>query len=159
MLRRSFAIALLVAGARDVSAQRASLESVRWLAGCWELSAGNRRVVERWDAPSRGQMSGSSRTLIGGTLRESERLRLFVAADTLVYASHPSSQAPAQFRARTITDHELVFENLAHDFPQRIVYRRAGADSLIARIEGDRDGRRGPVSFPYRRVECAADAP
>ena len=159
MLRRSFAIVLLAACTRNGGAQGVSLDRVRWLGGCWELSSGNRRVVERWDAPSRGQMTGSSRTLIGGALRESERLRLFVAADTLVYASHPSNQAPAEFRARTVTDNEVVFENLAHDFPQRIVYRRAGADSLIARIEGDRDGRRGPVSFPYRRVECTADTP
>ena len=40
--------------------------------------------------------------------------------------------------------------------PQRIVYRRVGADSLIARIEGDRAGRRQPVTFPYRKVSCAA---
>ena len=28
-----------------------------------------------------------------------------------------------------------VFENLAHDFPQRVIYRRCGED-LCARIEG-----------------------
>ncbi|MDP2958801.1 MAG: hypothetical protein Q8N53_20420 [Longimicrobiales bacterium] len=48
----------------------------------------------------------------------------------------------------------LVFENLQHDFPQRILYRPLGLDSLVARIEGPRrDGPRG-FDFPMRRVSC-----
>jgi hypothetical protein len=38
-----------------------------------------------------------------------------------------------------------VFENLQHDFPQRIVYRRA-ADTLIARIEADTPRARGRMA-------------
>ena len=33
----------------------------------------------------------------------------------------------------------VIFENLEHDFPQRIIYRREG-DRLIARIEGEVNG-------------------
>lgn len=49
----------------------------------------------------------------------------------------------------------VTFENLAHDFPQRVIYRRAGADSLIARVEGTRAGQPRGFDFPYRRVACA----
>jgi hypothetical protein len=48
---------------------------------------------------------------------------------------------------------EVVFENGAHDFPQRIRYRRGG-DMLFARIEGTRDGKVRGVDYPYARVAC-----
>lgn len=139
-------------------AQRATLDQVQWLAGCWELNAPNRRVIERWSVAG-GVMTGSSRTWIGGAPRESERLRLFTRGDTLVYEAFPTGQQLAEFKTTSVAEREVVFANPAHDFPQRIVYTRAGADSVIARIEGDRAGRRTPVSFPFRRVECTPDTP
>lgn len=152
-------LGLVCLPARTTPAQVRALDQVQWLVGCWELSAGNRRVVERWAAPVAGVMSGSSRTLIGGEPRESEQLRLFVRADTLVYEAIPAGQRLTEFAARTLSARELVFENPAHDFPQRIVYTRVGADSVIARIEGDRAGRRAPVSFPFRKIACTPDTP
>src|SRR5262245_44191919 len=104
-------------------------------------------------------MTGASRTTVNGVPRESERLRMFVANDTLVYEALPSGQTLTHFKAKSVAERELVFENLAHDFPQRIIYRRSGADSVIARIEGDRAGQRQPVSYPFKRAECGADTP
>lgn len=46
----------------------------------------------------------------------------------------------------------VTFENPAHDFPRRIIHRRVGADSLVARVEGVRSGRAHGVDFAYRRV-------
>jgi hypothetical protein len=42
-----------------------------------------------------------------------------------------------------------VFENLAHDFPQRIIYSRAG-DQLTARIEGPMNGKPAAMEWRYR---------
>jgi hypothetical protein len=141
-----------------VTLSRASsaMDSVRWLLGCWDLSSGNRNVLEQWVLTRDGEMTGTSRMTVGGVERESERLRLYAAGDTLVYAAHPSGQPPAEFRAPSSTRNQVIFENLAHDFPQRIIYKRSGADSLIASIEGDRGGQRRVVTYPYRRVECPA---
>ena len=36
---------------------------------------------------------------------------------------------------------KAVFENPAHDFPQRILYWLDGAGALHARIEGPQDGK------------------
>ena len=57
-------------------------------------------------------------------------------------------------RPRAVSDSAVIFENPAHDFPQRIIYRRRGADSLLARVEGMRGGRLRGLDFPYRRVPC-----
>lgn len=104
-------------------------------------------------------MAGSGRTSINGVPRESEKLRIFFSGDTIVYEAIPSGQMLTLFRAATFTDREIVFANPEHDFPQRIVYTRVGKDSLIARIEGDRAGRRQPVSYPFKKVECTPDTP
>jgi Tol biopolymer transport system component len=132
----------------------ASLQSMHWLQGCWEMKRGAATTVERWQTASTGEMTGESRTVVNGQERESEGLRLFSRGDTLVYESTPSRQQKTEFRAISWSGNEIVFANPAHDFPQRIVYRRVGADSVVARIEGDRDNRRNPVSFPYARISC-----
>jgi hypothetical protein len=47
---------------------------------------------------------------------------------------------------------EATFENLAHDFPQRIIYRKCG-DDLCARIEGMMDGRLEAMAWRYSRAK------
>jgi hypothetical protein len=83
--------------------------------------------------------------------RQFEHLRLTAEDANLVYTAIPSGQKEASFKSTAATDTLLVFENLEHDFPKRILYRRRGADSIVARIEG---GNRG-IDFPMRRVSCA----
>ncbi|MEX2151950.1 MAG: DUF6265 family protein [Gemmatimonadaceae bacterium] len=141
--------------ASPATGQGGGIAAVRWLASCWEMSAPNRRVVERWYEPSSGEMRGNSRTIAGAREIEGERLRIYEKGDTLVYDAHPSGQARTEFRGRPTVAGEIAFENPQHDFPQRISYRKVGSDSLLARIEGDRAGRRAPVNYAYRRVGCS----
>jgi len=138
-----------------LTAQTNSLDAVSWLAGCWERAAGDRRTVERWQPPRQGEMRGGSRTFSGAAETGGERLRIYASDGVLVYAAHPSTQAFTEFRSTSVMPSEIAFENLAHDFPQRVIYRKQGTDSLIARIEGDRAGRRQPVTFAFRSVDCA----
>jgi Domain of unknown function (DUF6265) len=132
----------------------AEVGRLTWLAGCWEQRAGTRLVEEQWMAPRAGTMLGMSRTVRGDTLVEFEQTRIVQRGERAVYVAAPSGQARAEFEARELTDTSAVFENLAHDFPQRIVYRRRGADSLVARVEATRGGRVRGVDFPYQRVSC-----
>lgn len=140
----------------QVRAQEHSLGAVAWFQGCWERSGqGGRRTVERWQAPASGEMKGASRSFAGVTETAGERLRIVVEAGRLTYHAHPSTQAAQSFTATTVSVNAITFENLAHDFPQRIVYERRGTDSLVARIEGDRAGRRPPITFAFRSIDCA----
>jgi hypothetical protein len=155
---RSVAVVALLLTSSVLNAQGRGIEQFAWLAGCWEIDSGTRRVVERWSAPENGQMTGSSRTTMNGAPRASERLRLFFNGDTAVYEALPSGQALTQFKAATFTDREVVFANPAHDFPQRIVYTRVGQDSLVARIEGELGGRPRSIRYPFKKAACAPDA-
>lgn len=146
-------------GAQAAESRANPLDHAAWLAGCWEARTANRVIVEMWMPPLGGMMLGGSRTVVGGSTREFEHLRLRARGDTLVYTAAPSGQTETDFRSTLVSADSLVFENRAHDFPQRISYRRIGADSLTARVEapGPDNTMRG-FSIPMRRVECTARA-
>lgn len=152
---RIFAACLVAVVTRDVAAQGGDVNKAAWLAGCWELRAANRVTTEMWMAPAGGSMFGVSRTTVGGAVREFEFLRLFARGDSLVYHAIPSGQTPTDFAGSAPNDSTLDFANPAHDFPKRVMYRRVGADSLVASIEGPgRDGATRRINFPMRRVSC-----
>jgi hypothetical protein len=154
------AVAVLVAGAWTARPDRGTrgIQAAGWLQGCWELKAPNRTTEEHWIRPAGGTMLGLSRTVVRAGERDStteyEFLRLFARDGKLVYAAHPSGQSATEFTESEQGDGSIVFANPAHDFPQRIIYRRRGADSLHARIEGTMGGQSRGMDFRYRRVAC-----
>ena len=129
----------------------ADMAPVAWLAGCWELRSGARVTQEQWMAPAGGMMLGMSRTVVRDTVREYEHLRLELREGKLTYVALPSGQKEAAFTQEEAGDSGASFVNPEHDFPQRISYRRVGADSLIARIEGTRGGQPRGIDFPMKR--------
>jgi hypothetical protein len=148
-----FASALACLTANETRAQ-APIDRAAWLAGCWQRQTTNRVVDEQWMAPAGGVMLGMGRTVIDGALREFEYVRISDVNGALVYHAEPSGQKPADFKSKSVTDQELVFEDLTHDFPQRVRYRRVTADSMVARIEGSMNGKDRAVDFPFVRVKC-----
>ena len=129
------------------------IAAVGWLQGGWQTTAGDRVVEEQWTSPRAGIMLSMGRTVRGNQLVEYEWVVLREHDGTLEYEAHPSRQVPAVFTARTATANDVVFENAAHDFPQRVGYTRDG-DSLLAWVEGASNGKSRRVEFPYRRVAC-----
>ena len=146
--RCSVALSLLAAG--PLAAQSRPVDALAWLTGCWERRTARAVIEEQWSSPRGGALVGFGKTTVRDTVREWEHLRIYAAGATLVYHAMPSRQQPAEFRAGPPYDSVVTFANPAHDFPQRIIYRRAG-DSLYARIEGTRNGQARGVDYRYAR--------
>lgn len=144
---------LLVILASAAQAQRPT-DQLSWLTGCWERRTTSGAVEELWSSNAGGMLLGWSRTVRRDSVIEYEFMRIYPAGDTLVFEAQPSRQAKAEFRAMPPFAPEVVFANPAHDFPQRVIYRRSG-DSLLARIEGTRGGQLRAIHFPYVRAACA----
>jgi hypothetical protein len=130
------------------------IEQVRWLTGCWELKDTRRTIQENWMAPLGNTMVSTGRTVRGDSLTEFELVVIRAGRDRLTYEPHPSGQPAALFAEVEITDHSVLFENKAHDFPQQVGYERRGADSLLAWIAGPMNGRTRRIEFPYAWVRC-----
>lgn len=136
-------------------AKALAIESLGWMAGCWEgRLAGGSRYEEVWLAPRGGIMLGVSRTLREGSAAGHEFLRIAEEDGALVYLADPSGQTPTRFTATEVRDGTVTFANPEHDFPQRIRYRLEAPDRLLARIEGEREGQTRGVDFPMRRTPC-----
>jgi hypothetical protein len=146
------ALPMLLCGERVV-AQEALIQRAGWLAGCWAFTDGDRTVEEHWMAPRGDAMIATGRTVQSGKLTSYELVILREDGGRLAYEAHPAGQAVTVFRSTAVTASSVVFENLEHDFPQRVGYERNG-DALNAYIEGPVGGRTRRMEFPYRRVAC-----
>ena len=154
---RIVVVAFLLFAADDASAQELTIDRVKWLQGCWQTTRGEATIEEQWMAPRGGTMLGMGRTVRGSTLAEYELVLIKEQEGRLAYEAHPAGQPTATFTATTASDGSVVFENPQHDFPQRVGYRRDGADGLQAWIEGQANGKSRRVDFSYQRARC--DAP
>jgi hypothetical protein len=132
----------------------ASLATLAWLQGCWQDATAARVVEEHWMPPLGDSMAGLGRTVRGGRLLEFEAVVIRETPAGLVFEARPSGQAAATFAAASGHARAVVFENPAHDFPQRIGYESGDAATLLAWIEGPRDGRVRRIEFRYRRIPC-----
>jgi hypothetical protein len=146
--------AIWMAAQATPSAMSVTIDRVAWLHGCWEQVSTQRTVEEQWMAPRAGAMLGMGRTVRDGKLLEYESVMIREDAGGLVYEAHPSGQPPASFRMKELSNDTVVFENPQHDFPQRVAYRRDGADQITAWVEGTPNGRPRRAEFPYRRARC-----
>jgi Domain of unknown function (DUF6265) len=148
-------VLFLIALAAPAGAQTpaTSLERLRWLGGCWSDSRPDGLTEEHWMKPSGGTMLGMSRAVRGGRTTEFEFLQIREVAGKLAYVARPSGQAEATFPLKVLSDTEVVFEDPAHDFPQRIIYRRNADDSLTARIEGTKEGKTRGIDYPFKRCQ------
>lgn len=127
-----------------------------WMAGCWTTRNGPLRVDEQWTRPAGGMLLGLSRTIKQDRIVFHEFMRIETRDGAVTYTPRIGApQAPVSFTLIRQTADEVVFENLAHDFPQRILYRRT-SNGLFARIEGSQSGKERAVDFPMLRTSCGS---
>jgi len=153
-MSHGFLALVVVLAAAASTPPSSTIRRVAWLQGCWERVSPGRIVEEQWMAPRGKSMLGAGRTVRGDSLAEYELVVIREQGDRLAYEAHPSGQPSAVFLSRGVSDTSVVFENLQHDFPQRVGYQRNGPDSLLAWIEGTRGGQVRRIEFPYRRAAC-----
>jgi hypothetical protein len=78
-------------------------------------------------------------------------MRITVEPAGVTFTATVPGQPPTAFVLRPGPPGEATFENLAHDFPQRVIYRRCGED-LCARIEGQVAGRLQSQDWRFLRT-------
>ena len=119
---------------------RKGVEGLAWLSGAWEAEHEQLEGVsptwteEIWTAPRGAMMLGIGRRGQGLRLGMWELLRIEGdEAGKLALYAQPQGDAAVAFPLVRSEGQEAVFENPAHDYPQRIRYRREG-DRLTAEI-------------------------
>lgn len=129
-----------------------SLESLAWILGDWEHTEGKDTTGECWQRVSPSTWEGYGFAVRQGDTVRTEDLRLVQLGGAIFYVSKVQhNELPVAFRLAQSADSSCVFENVRHDFPQRILYSRSG-NSLSARIEGETNGETRAVDYTFLKV-------
>ena len=121
-----------------------------WMTGSWQLKTNGVTMEEHWTSPRGGVMLGMHRDVTKDGKSSFEFLRIEQKGDSLVYLAMPGGRPATPFPLKSSTDSRIVFENVTHDFPQRIIYWRDGK-KLCARVEGTINGKNEAEEWCWER--------
>jgi hypothetical protein len=139
-------------------ADEPKLADLAWLAGCWHAAEGDPGTIEQWTPLAGNSLLGVSRTVDAGRTVLFEFMRIAPdEAGRITFFAQPRGIAPTGFPAVSTTRTEVVFENTAHDFPQRVVYRFEAPATLRAHIEGVVDGKSQRIDYHFVRGSCESN--
>jgi hypothetical protein len=122
-----------------------SVADLGWLSGAWVEQRPDGSWTEEYWTPPRGElMIGAGLTGRGDTVRHFEHMRIFKLPDgTVAFVAMPNGDSGVRFMLMRQSADEIVFENPAHDYPQRVTYRRDGnrVIATTSRMDGSKPNR------------------
>jgi hypothetical protein len=121
-----------------------------FMTGCWLMKSGDRHAEECWTLGNAGLMMGSGRAWTGETIDNWEWMRIERGEDgQLTFFASPRGVPATAFKATSITEREAVFENRAHDYPQRVRYWKTddGIAAEIAMADGSK-----PIRYDFKSM-------
>lgn len=140
---------LLLAGNISLAQQTRAVE---WMVGVWKINTPQGTVVEIWEPKDDSTLQG--RSFFVKTNHDTipqERIDMAFRNGEWYYIPTVNNQNQGKavsFKVIFIRVNEFISENNAHDFPQRIAYRRI-KQNLYASIEGKRNGRFTKQNFDF----------
>lgn len=101
-----------------------------FLSGTWKIE--NKESFEKWDLLNETTLKGFSYTEKNGEILVSEYLEISKSGKKTKYFATVKGQNMGKTIAFVLTksDSVVVFENSAHDFPQKIMYRKISDNEL-----------------------------
>ncbi len=132
------------------------LTDAGWLIGTWENRTASGAVYETWTQQHPHQYLGKSYRLDGPDTVVFETIQLVGRNDSLFFIPTVNRQnegLAVVFSSVAPASTHMTFENLEHDFPQRITYTLVHPDSLLGEVSGLQDGKEVRRFFPMQRVK------
>ena len=147
----SFAVATLASTATRAAADDA--QALGWLAGHWAGEKDGVSMEEHWTRAAGGTLLGVHRDVQSGRTLSWEFMRIATTEEGTFYFASPRAAPATAFKLVEAAGRRAVFENLQHDFPQRILYWLDDEGALHARIEGPLQGRAVAEEWVWRRQD------
>jgi hypothetical protein len=137
------------------SAIRSLVSDLGFMAGCWHgLTRSGTTIEEFYTPPSSNLIVGVTRYVREGRVVDFEFTRIDQTDSGAVITPHPKGVRSVSFAPKAVERNRAVWENPTHDFPQRIVYTRVAADTLVARIEGRTPSGDRALEWRMGRATC-----
>lgn len=124
------------------------------LQGTWKMETTRGILYECWEKMNDTTLRGGSYKLTGKDTMWLERVHLIKKGDKIQYipiAKDQNNNEAVVFTLNKVDIETYVFENLTHDFPQRIVYTLPQNNLLHAWIEGNSNGQFKKIDYNYSK--------
>lgn len=160
MRKNTFALAFLaciaftVSCKKQVEKQPGQITKAEWFLGSWENKTPQGDLSESWTKINDSVFNGESYFIKGKDTLFGETVVLSEKDGALLYTVTTKGQngdLPVAFKMTGATANSIVFENPAHDFPQKISYKMITKDSLVAEISGTQSGKPASETYPMGR--------
>ncbi len=132
------------------------LQNLDWILGSWEDTSSAMYINESWEKQNDSTFTGKGYGIENGDTIFQENLKLAARRGDIFYIATVNEHLagkPTAFKLKADSSEAFVFENPAHDFPQRIIYRQTGENTMEASIEGEVNGKLQSDGFTMRRVK------
>ena len=123
--------------------------------GTWSMPTKRGTVYENWQLKD-NVLDGKSYKVIGGDTILLERVTILIKGAEIFYIPLVEGQnngEPVSFKLVSSLNDRFIFDNPAHDFPQRVIYELPKSDAMHAWIEGMDKGVYRKSDFYYKRVK------
>ena len=166
MTKKHFlSLTLFVLGMAPIVAQpftQKDFEQLHAFRGAWTLT--NKRGVlhEVWHVKAADHLTGVSFLVSGKDTIPQETLVLQLRNGNITYEPtflFQNGGLPVVFTLISAENGLFIFENKAHDFPQRIGYQIPKDSLLNAYIEGPTPSGMKKIPFPYKRINRSNRVP
>lgn len=131
------------------------LEKMSWLVGEWENKMPEGVLTETWTKANDSTFTGKTLFINEKDTIHAEEIVLTQKGETLLYIPTVKGQndnKPVEFKmTESKTKNEFAFENPAHDYPQKIVYKKVSNTNLVATISGKQQGKPSSESYPMTK--------
>ena len=130
------------------------LEKMNWLVGSWEQKLPDGTLVESWTKENDSTFSGKSYFVKDKDTIHAESVVLTQKKEELFYIPTVTGQnndEPVTFKLTSDIENIFTFENPAHDYPQKITYKKVNDSNMLASISGKQQGKETSESYPMKR--------
>lgn len=153
MTKTIIAIVALISLSDSIIDDNKTFKKLYALEGLWKMNTKRGVICEEWKKVDKNYLQNKGYMIKGNDTIINERVALTNTKAGIHYTStveDQNNEKPIAFKMTKAESNIFVFENPAHDFPKRIVYKLVTSDSLHAYIDdGTETGKR--QDFYYKR--------
>ncbi|GGF04093.1 DUF6265 family protein [Flavobacterium limi] len=147
-------IVIFVSCQKKETAERDKIKKADWLIGNWENTSPDGVLTENWKKVNDSTFNAASYFIKGKDTIHFENIVLAQKGEKLTYLATVKGQndnKTVAFPSTSETDTKLIFENLQHDYPQKITYTKGANNTLTAEISGKLNGKQTTERFIMKK--------
>ena len=130
------------------------LNPAQWIVGNWVQKTDKGILTESWQRQNDSVFVGSTYFINESDTLHSETILLEQRADSITYSAKVKGQnndKAVPFTLTTANTNSLVFENPAHDYPQKIVYQKSKSNGLVVTVSGMLRGKKNVEKYSFTK--------